>query len=278
MNFSRLEGFTTRWSLQTHHGAAMRWLVRGVYGWFLFNIVLHISEMSLLWGSETLLMRFGATDRLSENVVYALMYNLSLFTPVLWIHIGASLLSMLDRAWTFVPRLVAWFTGMLLYYAATPAFNGGILLMLLLAFYLIPFYSKAHLPERKVLNNASRLAAQIQVCILYVLATYFKLTGTQWIEGSALYYTFNIDHYSTAWLSELAFKHPWWTFILTWLSLAYQLFFPVLIWIKKARTPLLVAGVVFHVCIAFTMHLWDFSAAMLVAYLAFGKSDFTATR
>lgn len=278
MKATWLYTLTDRWSMHTHHGVAMRWLVRGVYGWFVLNILLHLSAMHLMWGADTVLMRFGATNRTSENIVYAVMYNLSLFNPVLCVHVLSAVLSMFDRSWAFAPRMLTWFTGLLLYYAAIPAFNGGILLMLLLAFYLIPFYSKATLPERIVLNNAGRLAAQLQVCLLYALASFFKLTGTQWIDGSALYYTFNIDHYSWPWLKEFAFQHPSWMAPLTWLALAYQLLFPVLVWIKKTRTPLLVAGIVFHVCIAFTMHLWDFSAAMLVAYLAFRTSDLTTTR
>jgi hypothetical protein len=57
--------------------------------------------------------------------------------------------------------------------------------------------------------------------------------------------------------------------ILNYGALLYQSIFPLLIWIKRIKAPLLVVGCLFHLGIAVMLNLWDFGMAMIVGYTLF---------
>jgi hypothetical protein len=257
------------WAQPTREPASMRIAVMAVYGWFLFHACMMWGESDLVWGEQTVLMRYGAPSGKMENAAYALMYDLSLFPWVWWTHLAAAFLSMLDRSWSWLPRIALWTSGWLLYYAGYAALNSGILLMLLLAFYLIPYFSRSTQPERIVLNNAARTATQIQVVMVYALSFFWKVIGSQWPEGTALYYTLNIAHYSPQGWAEEGVPQSGILIALTWLALLYQGAFPILVWWKKTRTWMIPAGILFHLTIGWAMHLWDFAMAMIAAYTVF---------
>ena len=269
MNVTTGQSMAKWWVRPTAHPRAMRVGVACVYGWFLVHAALVWSGREWIWGEQSVLMRYGAPGGVLENSAYALMYNLSLFPLVWWTHLLAAAAGMFDKHWSWLPRMVAWFTGWLLYYAGYAALNSGLLLMLLLAFYLIPYCSTTSRPERMVLNNAGRSAVQLQIAMVYALSCFWKALGTQWISGTALYYTFNISHYSPVGWAEEGVQQTLLLALMTWVSLAYQALFPLLIWWKQARAWLVPVGIVFHLSVGYATHLWDFAFAMLAAYTLF---------
>lgn len=266
----RIDQLINNLSQSAHRPLALRVAGNLVYGWFLINALIFSGQTELVWGIDTVLARFGTTDRALDNFAYAMMYDLSLYPWVYVVHLLSALLSMTDTRWTFLARICTWLTGLLLFFSAIPAFNSGMLLMLLLAFYLIPVYTKALNPYRIVLNNAAFYASMLQVMLVYAFSVFFKLTGQQWIDGSALYYSLSIDRFSNSYFHSPAFlKHTWLLTFLTYLTLAYQLAFPILANIKWGRIFFLCVGVAFHLFIGAVMHLWDFALAMIFSYAFF---------
>jgi len=251
--------------------SALRLSAALVYGWFVVNAVLCWPEHELIWGPDSVLLRYGAPSTVIQNQIYGLLYFPARFPWVFFPHVGAALLGMLDVRWAWLPRLVAWLTGLVLYYAAIPAFNSGMLLMLLLAFYAIPVYTHTNRPWRNVLNRMSRTAMILQVILCYAISSYYKLNGTHWLHGEAVYYALHVDRFTqpfvlhSQWVRSISLMAA-----LTWGALAYQVFFPVMIlWSHRKRSILLGIGVVLHLFIGAVMNLWDFALAMIFSYALF---------
>ena len=154
--------------------------------------------------------------------------------------------------------------------------NGGWHIVGLLLFFNLFFIEKkANNPTnifyvcRNVAANLSVWGAKVQIAILYLVAGFYKLQGELWLKGEAMYYIFQTDAYNHPLLQNQFFLNDITVFIASWFGLAYQLLFPLLIWFNPIKKPLLLAGVFFHLFIAFGMGLMDFGFAMLVSYSLF---------
>ncbi len=116
------------------------------------------------------------------------------------------------------------------------------------------------------LHNFGITAIQIQVCIVYLLNAIAKLMDPDWLGGLAVADTLALKEFSLPFL-----YHPNETLamFLNYAVIFYQLFFPVLVWIKKIKKPYLILGVIQHLFIAFIMGLPSFGLIMIMAYAAF---------
>ena len=239
------------------------WL--GIYALFLWK------DADLIWGPDSVLKPFGSKGSWIESQMYMLIYRPERFYCIFFPHLIASALAMTDRWWTFVPRTASWITGLMLYYGAIQAHNSGMLVILLLAFYLIPAHTHTTNPYRHVLNHFSMGAGMLQVMLCYLFSAIFKLNGMQWISGDALYYALQIDRFSHPWIMQPAISGQYLLLkIMTWGALLYQFAFPVLVLVlKRKRIWFLMVGVLMHVFIAIVMNLWDFGLAMIVCYALF---------
>ncbi|MFN0032594.1 MAG: hypothetical protein ACKVOR_10585 [Flavobacteriales bacterium] len=257
-----------------------------VYVWFLIHAISLFFSQSVLWGTEKIFYRHGYADSVIENFFFQLVYESGRSTYIYVLHIVCALLSVVSfhpvfytskNSWSLAKlnigaagvRLVTWCSGLMLFYAAIEAFDSGLLLMLLMAFYCSFAFVHTNNPYLKAITNAARIACIIQVCVVYFTAALYKLGGTQWLDGSALYYTLHITHYSSSWWQQFAENNYFITQLFTWGGLAYQLLFPVLVWLGRIRKPLLVIGVLFHLFIGAVFGLWFFALAMVICYVPF---------
>jgi hypothetical protein len=263
-----------RLSAEVRKPNALRLFTVLVYSWFLINAVLVLPYIQMMWDRQNVFFRQGHSDTLIENFIYHLIYAPSVFRYVFGIHIVSALLSMLEFRLVFVPRLVTWITALMLYYSAAEAFNSGMMLMMMLAFYGSVILTNSDNPYRKALTNLAALACVIQIGLVYFAAAMYKLGGTQWPSGTALYYALHIDRFSSdLWLGSSALRSAMLMKILTWTALAYQLLFPVMLFVKRGRNVFLMVGVVFHLFIWVVMHLWDFALAMIFSYSILIQDD-----
>jgi hypothetical protein len=268
--FTKAQAYIASMQHPIEYAGALRLFVRLVYAWFIISIFMTWDIRSLIWGPETVLMRFGGASNITTNVAYALVFKLSLFPWVFWTHLIGAIASMFEFKYVWLPRLLTWFTGLLLFYAGYNAFNAGNVLMLAFAFYCIPVRTKTNDPFQHILNHLSRTASIAQIVLLYLVAALYKLNGDMWPSGEALYYTLEIERFSTDWIKNSGITHQWFLMkALTFGVMAYQFAFPVLIWFKKIKTPLLLVGVLFHLTTGVVMHLWDFALAMIFSYAIF---------
>lgn len=246
-----------------------------VYGWFLINAALVWPYRYFMWDIQNVFFRQGHTDTLIENFIYHLIYVPNVFKFVFAIHLVSAFLGMFEFRWSFIPRLSAWVSALMLYYAAAEAFNSGMMIMMLLAFYGSVIYTKSENPYRIVLTNLAAWACIIQIGLVYLAASLYKLGGTQWLSGSALYYTLHIDRFSSDfWIGSAFIRSAFLMKLLTWTALAYQIVFPVMLFINRGRHLYLIVGVVFHLFIGIIMHLWDFALAMIFCYSILVHDDF----
>jgi hypothetical protein len=55
----------------------------------------------------------------------------------------------------------------------------------------------------------------------------------------------------------------------TWSALAFELLFPLLVWFKPLRNPMLIAGLLFHLSLEYALNIPMFQWDMLSAYVLF---------
>jgi hypothetical protein len=277
-------------TLKVHSPGALQLFSLLVYIWLAVNAASLFLLQGSIWGRGKVFYRHGYPDSFIENFFFQLVYDSDRAAIVFVLHIVCSLLSIgafnnvltkgksnrTSLFWWLASvgvRLIAWASGLMLFYAAIEEFDGGMLLMLLMSFYCSVINVNAKSPYGIALTNAARIACIAQVILVYLTAALYKLGGTQWIDGTALYYTMHIDLYSTAWLKTFITNHVLMGKIFTWIGLAYQVVFPILIWIKSVRKSFLIVGIAFHLFIAFAMELFGFGAAMIICYLLFWDTN-----
>ena len=246
---------------------AMRLLSILVYLWFIINVIMIWNVKDMLWGVDNVFYRQGQTNTFIENFFYQLIYDATRFKLIFWTHIISAFLSLFEKKWSLIPRLITWLTAWMLFYSAIQAFNSGMMLMIMFAFYCSVVYTKATSTYRIVLTNLAYYACIIQLTLVYLVAAVYKISGDQWLQGSAIYYTLHIAHFSAPyWLDSRMIHSSLMMKTMAWFGLGYQILFPAMVWIKKGRNLFLLAGIAFHLFIGIFLHLWDFALAMIFAY------------
>jgi hypothetical protein len=109
---------------------------------------------------------------------------------------------------------------------------------------------------------------QIQLALLYFSAFCWKLKGPTWLQGTVLYYLYHLD-------SLKRFPLPAWFLRPTvlklggWSALVLEFSLGVLIWVKEFRYILLALGLLFHLCLEYSLNIPLFQWDVLSAYILF---------
>lgn len=248
-----------------------------IYGWVLINTIILLPAADHFYGemSYILPIETGELD-LWQKFHYLLHYpNFESFYPtVIALQLIFAILALSPR-FAFAGSLLTYISTMLLDGRAYPIQDGGNNLMHLLLFYAI-FILPLHGNESKwwrsikiPLGNIFLLACKLQVITVYLMAGLLKITGNLWPRGVALYYTFQVDEYSHPLLKQLMLTHPIFSILGSYVTIAFQLSFPYLIWFKRTKGLMTFIGSCLHLGIAFGMGLMSFGFAMTVSYLCF---------
>lgn len=119
-------------------------------------------------------------------------------------------------------------------------------------------------------HNTAVVLCGYQVMLIYVNSGIFKLMGREWLEGSALYYAFNLDVFRVfPVLSDIAWQVTPFVVVGSWISIWVQLLFPVLILWRPTRYAALLLIMGMHFGIGLFLGLWPFSLAMMALDLVF---------
>ena len=121
---------------------------------------------------------------------------------------------------------------------------------------------------------------QLEMSAIYLSTGWEKLRGTDWVEGTALYYVSRLDdlfgHFPipTALLESLtALK------LMTWSVVAMELSLPFLLWIPRTRRLGILLAAALHLGIEYSMSLFLFQWVMLLGLLSFVRpGDLAALR
>jgi hypothetical protein len=108
---------------------------------------------------------------------------------------------------------------------------------------------------------------RFQICLMYLSAGLWKLSGPSWLDGSALHWVLNGNILTKLNGLPPSFEGP--AILLTYFTVAWELTFPVLILFPATRWLVIAAGVCTHVGMALTMKLGVFSPLVLVGYIAY---------
>lgn len=107
---------------------------------------------------------------------------------------------------------------------------------------------------------------QFQFCIIYVATVMFKMKGSMWADGTAVYIATRLDEFVRTPLEILnslaAIK------FLTWSTLAIELSLGTLVWVKELRYWILLLGVALHLGIEMTMVIPLFEWVMMAFMLS----------
>ena len=95
-----------------------------------------------------------------------------------------------------------------------------------------------------------------------------KLKGSSWWDGTALWTVLANPQMTVTdftWLRHL----PALIALLTFSTILFEVYFPVLVWVKKTRPWILLAGFGFHFGIGVVMALYSFAMVMIAPYVLF---------
>jgi len=109
---------------------------------------------------------------------------------------------------------------------------------------------------------------QYQLAIMYLAAALWKMGNPDWRSGTALHYVLNnltFQRFPGVVPSSMFGA----TVALTYLTLAWELAFPVLVWFRRTRTVMLLIGLALHLGMWATLEVGAFMPTVLVAYVAF---------
>ena len=201
--------------------------------------------------------------------------------------IGAQILVLLLGVLGIGLRIVTpliWFFTLNVNYASGVIMDGGNNLSELVSFYLIFVNTSGKItPGDKdnsfriflvSMSNAFILLIKIQVVLVYLSAGIYKLGGSLWQNGMALYYILQSESYGHPMLAKLMVEFPILSLIGTYATLLFQITFPWLVWNKKLRPFYILWGLGLHLGMIFAMGLLTFGSNMCLMFLVFFKDSY----
>ncbi|MGW6781157.1 MULTISPECIES: HTTM domain-containing protein [unclassified Streptomyces] len=126
-----------------------------------------------------------------------------------------------------------------------------------------------------LLHNAGMLVIMAEVCLIYATAGWYKIQGSRWQDGTALYYPLALDYFSP-WpaLSALLAGSGTLVMLLSYGTVAVQVAFPFTLFNRRIKNVLLVLMMLEHAGIAVLLGLPFFSLAMIAADAVFLPTGF----
>lgn len=165
-------------------------------------------------------------------------------------------------AWALI-----WWLHLNLMNRAWLAGSGGQQLMANALFWCIFLAMRAE-PARQL----GRWAIRLQLVLAYAATGLQKLMGAHWPDGTALGIVATDAAFGPAWIASC----PWVAKLLTWLILAFQLSFPVVVWFRRLRAGWMLFGFAFHLATAIWMDIPEMGLAFIVCYAIWLDEGFLA--
>ncbi|MDG2129483.1 MAG: HTTM domain-containing protein [Fuerstiella sp.] len=118
---------------------------------------------------------------------------------------------------------------------------------------------------------------QIHLCVIYFWAGFSKLKGDTWWTGEAMWQVIASEEYQTLDLTWMAWV-PWLPYLIAHVTVAWEVFFCVLVWNQRWRPLMLALGAAMHFGIGAFLGLWTFGLIMTYGYFAFGNPEWWRNR
>ena len=139
---------------------------------------------------------------------------------------------------------------------------GGLLLMNNVLFWMIFLRVGSSEGPRSLLAELAFWAIRIQLIFTYLITGLHKLTGTSWLDGTAVGIVSTDPLFGPPWLAHLQALSA----MITWALLAFQFSFPIAVWFRGTKLPFMVFGALFHLGTALWMGIPEMAFAFIACY------------
>ncbi|MEU0436314.1 HTTM domain-containing protein [Streptomyces sp. NPDC006290] len=126
-----------------------------------------------------------------------------------------------------------------------------------------------------LVHNAALMIIMAEACLIYATAGWYKIQGSRWQDGTAVYYPLHLESFSP-WpaLSDQLSAHGTIVMLVTYGTVAVQVAFPFTLFNRRVKNVLLAAMMTEHAVIAVLLGLPFFSLAMIAADAVFLPTSF----
>ncbi|MEU3523014.1 HTTM domain-containing protein [Streptomyces sp. NPDC038707] len=228
----------------------------------LMSIYLVFTRCGQVWSLDARRAARDAAARARGERVRA-----DLVGPVLWAVLGlalgtATLTGRFDNGWQILVLLWTVWAGLGLWWAVGrwAAGRDPRLLLDVIA---------------NVLHNGALVVIMAEACLIYATAGWYKVQGSRWQDGTAVYYPLHLDYFSP-WpgLADLMSSSGTIMLIVAYGTVMVQVAFPFTLFNRRVKNVLLIAMMTEHAVIAVVLGLPFFSLAMIAADAVFLPTSF----
>jgi hypothetical protein len=126
-----------------------------------------------------------------------------------------------------------------------------------------------------MVHNGALLVIMAEACLIYATAGWYKIQGSRWQDGTAVYYPLHLDYFSP-WpaLADLLSSNGTMVMLITYGTVLVQVAFPFTLFNRRVKNVLLAAMITEHAVIAIVLGLPFFSLAMIAADAVFLPTTF----
>ncbi|MFJ9666435.1 HTTM domain-containing protein [Streptomyces sp. NPDC101219] len=126
-----------------------------------------------------------------------------------------------------------------------------------------------------IVHNGALLVIMAEACLIYATAGWYKVQGSRWQDGTAVYYPLQLEYFSP-WpaLGDLLSASGTLVMLVTYGTVAVQVAFPFTLFNRRVKNVLLAAMIAEHAAIAVVLGLPFFSLAMIAADAVFLPTSF----
>ncbi|EGX58400.1 hypothetical protein SZN_17872 [Streptomyces zinciresistens K42] len=126
-----------------------------------------------------------------------------------------------------------------------------------------------------VVHNGALLVIMAEACMIYATAGWYKVQGSRWQDGTAVYYPLQLDYFSP-WpaLAEALSSSGTMVMLITYGTVIVQVAFPFTLFNRRVKNVLLAVMMTEHAVIAVVLGLPFFSLAMIATDAVFLPTSF----
>ncbi|MFF0221600.1 HTTM domain-containing protein [Streptomyces sp. NPDC004629] len=126
-----------------------------------------------------------------------------------------------------------------------------------------------------VVHNGALFVIMAEACLIYATAGWYKIQGSRWQDGTAVYYPLHLESFSP-WpaLADLLSANGTVVMLVTYGTVIVQVAFPFTLFNRRVKNVLLAAMMTEHAVIAVVLGLPFFSLAMIATDAVFLPTSF----
>jgi len=126
-----------------------------------------------------------------------------------------------------------------------------------------------------IVHNGALLVIMAEACLIYATAGWYKVQGSRWQDGTAVYYPLQLEYFSP-WpgLADLLSSSGTLVMLMSYGTVIVQVAFPFTLFNRRVKNVLLALMITEHAVIAVVLGLPFFSLAMIAVDMVFLPTSF----